>query len=121
MSTRQPLRTLTVKKSDIGYNQSLFGGNMFSWVDECAYTFCCKLCNSRRMVTLHANCTFFSRIYEGDHLIVYGQELRRGQTSVTVEMTVVRECTSVFQCKMVFVKIDSYGKPTPILDILAKI
>lgn len=109
--------TKICKTSDIGINNNLFGGTMMAWIDEGGETFACDICHTPRMVTLKINETLFKKpVKVGDHIKLYGEVKRMGNTSVTIYIEARRvnfdndiEEETVVSTEAVYVKIDENG------------
>jgi acyl-CoA thioesterase YciA len=109
------------KTSDIGVNDTLFGGVLLSKFDESCAIFCQKKCESPNMVTLKISEVLFKRpVKVGQVISIYGELKRMGTTSVTIDLegrkfnvhTGNEEIVAT--TTMVFVRIDDEGNPIPI-------
>lgn len=108
---------------DIGVNNSLFGGNMLSFLDEAAAAYCCQVCRTTKMVTKKLEeVVFESPVKVGNILKIYGEVDRIGNTSITLKLEARKHNVYtgkqdiVCSTKMVFVKIDEEGNPIPISE-----
>jgi acyl-CoA thioesterase YciA len=108
---------------DIGVNNSLFGGNMLSFLDEAAAAYCCQVCRTTKMVTKKIEeVVFESPVKVGNILKIYGEVDRIGNTSITVKLEARKHNVYtgkqhlVCSTKIVFVKIDEEGNPIPISE-----
>jgi len=110
-----------VMQKDIGIHGNLFGGTLMSWLDEAAAAYATEFCYTPNMVTLKVGELYFKKpLKSGHHVRIYGEVMKLGRTSVTInlearkyslynaEETVV--CTTTFT----FVRIDDDGTPTAI-------
>jgi acyl-CoA thioesterase YciA len=108
---------------DIGVNNSLFGGNMLSLLDEAAAAYACQLCDSPRMVTKKIEeVVFQSPVKVGNILKIYGSVDKIGNTSITLNLEARKhnvytgQQKLVCSTKVVFVRIDDEGSPVPISE-----
>lgn len=106
---------------DIGIHGNMFGGILMAWIDEAAAAFATEYCSTPNMVTLRVGELLFKKpLKAGSHVRIYGDVIRLGTTSLTLQIEVNRynlysgEETSVCSTSMVFVRIDDEGNPTPI-------
>jgi acyl-CoA thioesterase YciA len=113
--------TKLCKTSDIGINNNLFGGTMMSWLDEAGETMATTICHTPNMVTLKIEEVLFKKpVKVGEHIKIYGDMVRMGNTSITLYLEARRFDFDrdteylVVSTKAVFVKIDKDGNPTPI-------
>ena len=109
------------KTQDIGVHGNMFGGKLLSLLDESGAVFCSKIADTSKVVTVKLEEVVFKEpIKAGEILMIYGQLLEIGNTSITIALEVkihdpengnqFLACTT----RMVFVKIDSRGRPSPI-------
>jgi acyl-CoA thioesterase YciA len=108
---------------DIGVNNSLFGGNMLSFLDEAAAAYSCQICDTPRMVTKKIEEVVFENpVKVGNILKIYGEVDKIGTTSITVKLEARKhnvytgQQKLVCSTKMVFVRIDDEGSPVPISE-----
>jgi acyl-CoA thioesterase YciA len=106
---------------DLGVHGNLFGGKILSWIDEAAAAYACMYCDTKRMVTLKVSELLFKKpIKQGQLVIIYGEVLKVGKTSLTLNIHVKTHDPStaeeklVTETEMIFVKIDENGDPTKI-------
>ena len=107
---------------DLGVHGNLFGGILVSWIDEAAAAYACMKCDTNRMVTVKINELIFKKPIKQGHLIkIYGNVLRIGETSITIEIVVKKhdpvsgEEYITTSTEIVFVKIDEDGNTSPII------
>jgi acyl-CoA thioesterase YciA len=108
---------------DIGVNNSLFGGNMMSLLDEAAAAYACQICDSTKMVTKKIEeVVFNSPVKVGNLIKIYASVDKFGKTSITINLEARKHNVHtgkqelVCSTKMVFVKLDEEGSPIPISD-----
>jgi acyl-CoA thioesterase YciA len=106
---------------DVGVHGNLFGGILLSWLDECGAIFAMQIAKSSKVVTLKLNEVLFKQpVKVNDVVLIYGDCIKIGNTSVTIKLTAQCRNMSDFkehvvcETEMVFVNIDDHGKPTPI-------
>ncbi|KAB8033475.1 acyl-CoA thioesterase [Fluviispira multicolorata] len=100
---------------------TLFGGLLIQWVDECAGIFVMEKLKTHLIVTKKISEVLYnepSRL--GDVLELLCRIKKVGKTSLTVECVArAKQIDSddrlriILNCDLVFVKIDKFGKPSP--------
>jgi acyl-CoA thioesterase YciA len=115
------LNTHPIKKSDLGFNENLFGGKLLSWLDAAAVGYAMQICDTPRMVTVSIDkCNFEKPAKEGQLLKIYGYPSDLGNSSVTLYIEArahnVRTGRQIIILKtqMKFVYIDEEGNPVPL-------
>lgn len=103
-----------IKKSDLGYNNVLFGGTLMAWVDELAYSMSTRICNHTKMLSKYVECNFMKPVEEGENLRIYGKEISRSKTSIKLNIQVYSTNQLVFLSNLVFVKVSESGIPIPL-------
>lgn len=116
------LITSTICKTrDIGVHGNMFGGVLLSLLDESGAVFCAKVADTGKIVTIKIEEVVFKEpVKAGEILMIYGELLEIGNTSMTIKLEVrihdpengnqFIACTT----RMVFVKIDNRGRPSPV-------
>jgi len=109
------------KKGDIGVHDNMFGGTIMSLIDDAAASYTAQICDTQRIVTLKIDELVFKKpVKVGSILKIYGDVIKFGNTSVTVEIDVRKHNVytgvqeTVTYTRIVFVRIDDEGKPLPI-------
>jgi acyl-CoA thioesterase YciA len=117
------ISTHLVKKSDLGFNSNLFGGNLMAWVDEASGAFAAQVCDTPRMVTVSIDkCIFKRPTKEGSLIKIYGAVNHIGNTSITMDIEVRSHSVYngaqklVLSTQIKFVRIDEMGDPVPISE-----
>lgn len=117
----QLISTKTCKTGDIGVNDNLFGGIMLAWLDEAGGIMAANVCCDHNVITLKMDEVLFKLpVKVKQQIRIYGKVDRLGKTSVSLYLEArraeLKEQTEVVVCstQMVFVRIDSEGKPVPI-------
>ncbi|MEZ4722241.1 MAG: hotdog domain-containing protein [Flavobacteriales bacterium] len=110
-------------EKDLGIHGNLFGGIMLSWLDEAAATMAYEVCHSPNMVTLKIEEVIFKRpVKIGFHLKIYGEVLKIGNSSITLNVEARKhnvysgEETVVCSTNFTFVRIDEHGGPIPLSE-----
>jgi acyl-CoA thioesterase YciA len=110
-------------EKDLGIHGNLFGGIMLSWLDEAAAIMAYEICHSPNMVTLKIDEVIFKKpVKIGFHLKIYGEVMRMGNSSLTLEVEARKhnvysgEETVVCSTNFTFVRIDEQGDAIPISD-----
>ena len=112
---------------DLGVHDNLFGGTLMSWIDSAGALFAAQIIDSPRVVTLKIESLLFKEPIKTGHLIkIYGEVVKVGNTSLTLNVEVVRHKPQTGKQKVacstqiVFVHIDEDGEPTKIKRSVAK-
>jgi len=115
------ITTYICKKGDIGVHDNMFGGTILSLIDDAAASYVSQICDTQKIVTLKIDELVFKRAVKvGSILKIYGQVVKFGNTSVTIDIDVRKhnvytgDQETVTHTKMVFVRIDDDGNPRPI-------
>nr|WP_320010957.1 hotdog domain-containing protein [uncultured Desulfobulbus sp.] len=113
--------TKICRTSEIGINGNLFGGTMLSWLDEAGAAYAGYLCRDPNIVTLKMEEVLFKRpVKISHHVRIYARVYKMGKSSITLDVEARRFDfekeleESVCSTRMVYVKIDPQGNPTPI-------
>jgi acyl-CoA thioesterase YciA len=112
---------------DIGIHGNLFGGTLMSWVDEAAAAYVTEYCFTPNMVTIHVGeFNFLKPLKAGQHVRMYGDVLKLGQSSITLNVEARKynvysgNETLVCTTNITFVRIDDDGTSTPIGETVRK-
>tara|TARA_A100001515_G_scaffold143917_2_gene146441 strand:+ start:2058 stop:2447 length:390 start_codon:yes stop_codon:yes gene_type:complete len=115
------ITTKVCMTKNIGVHGNLFGGSMLSWLDEAALAYACQVANSTRMVTRSMSEVTFERpVKEGRIVKIYGDVVKIGNTSITINLEArshnqfTGKQKIVCQTKMVFVQIDEESESMPL-------
>jgi acyl-CoA hydrolase len=110
-----------IKHSDLGFNNSLFGGKLLYWIDGDAVAYAMEICDTPRMVTVSMDRCVFQRKAGPSHLIkIYANVKEFGTTSVTLHVEARRHNVYngnqelVLSTEIKFVRVDEDGYPLPI-------
>ncbi len=106
---------------DIGIHGNLFGGTMMAWIDEAAGSFATEFCHTPHMVTVKVGELMFKKpLKVGNHVRLYGEVERLGDTSITMNIEARRlnvysgEEVVVCTTSITYVRIDDEGNPISI-------
>ena len=112
-----------VKHSDLGFNNSLFGGQLLSFVDSDAVAYAMEVCDTPRMVTVSMDkCVFEKPAFAGNIIKIYAEIEKFGNSSLTLKIEARRhnvydeKQTLILRTHSKFVRIDEDGNPIPISD-----
>jgi len=110
-----------VKHSDLGFNNSLFGGKLIAWIDGDSVAYAMELCDTPRMVTVSIDKCIFRKKATQSHIIkIYAKPIRFGTSSVTLEVEARRhnvyngQQEIILSTEIKFVRVDEDGYPLPI-------
>jgi len=106
-----------VKYEDLNPSNTLFGGTLLSWLDEEGAIYAsCQLENQNVVTKFISEINFLSPSKVGDIIEIGCETLSFGRTSITISCTIRNKITKqdILKVeKMVFVCVDSEGKPKP--------
>ena len=108
-----------VRPGDLNSQKTLFGGNLFSWIDETAALFVITTLKTRSIATRAVKEILFEKqVKEGDLLEIIVTPVKIGKTSFTVSVCVknweTRDVVANVK-EMTFVVLDENGKPVSII------
>lgn len=113
-----------VKPSDLNPHGTLFGGRVLEWIDEEAAIFAaCQIGTAQLVTKLMTEVNFVSSARSGDIIEIGCEVLAFGRTSITVHCVVRNKETgqTITEVdKIVFVRVDDQGRPTPHAMFLKK-
>jgi acyl-CoA thioesterase YciA len=124
MDERFPAIRVTMLPKDTNAYGTIFGGVILSQIDLAAAVEVRRHYNQRFVTKAMREVAFVAPVYLGDLVTFYTRVVRTGRTSVTVDVDVEverlgpegsRETVQVTQAEVVYVAVDSAGKPTPII------
>ncbi len=111
------------KTGDIGIYNNLFGGKLLAWLDEAGGTYSASICCTPYMITLKMDEVVFKKpVKVNDHIRIYGEVSRMGNSSLTINLEARRFNFSsrkeelVCSTTITFVRIDEYGQAVPIAE-----
>ncbi|MCK5032675.1 MAG: acyl-CoA thioesterase [Calditrichia bacterium] len=121
------LRVLAMPR-DTNPMGDIFGGWIMSQVDMAGAVVASQLVKSRVVTVAVNEFTFKHPVLVGDIISCYGKVVKKGRTSVTVDVEVCalrnrfdEKCIKVTEATVVYVAIDDKGKPKTISDIGNKV
>lgn len=116
------ISTHTILTSDLGVKGNLFGGTFVKWIDLAAYNLAVQTIKDPHVVTLKiSECLFLYPAKINNLVKIYGEVIKIGSTSITVEIEArkldVSNGEELILCttSIVMVLIDEYGKPKQIM------
>lgn len=106
-----------VKPNDLNVSDSLFGGQLLSWIDEEAAIYAtCQMQHDRVVTKYMSEIDFMQPAKVGDILEFGLQVVDAGRTSLTIGCEVRNKKTREFVItidRIVFVAVGDEGKPVP--------
>ena len=63
------ISTRAIKHSDLGYNGTLFGGQLLKWLDGDAVAYAMQICDTPRMVTVSMDKCIFQKPVRESQLV----------------------------------------------------
>jgi len=112
------LRVIAMPRDTNNYG-TVFGGVILSYLDQAGYVEARKHCACRWVTAAVDRVNFHAPVHVGDTISFYTRTLRKGRTSVTVDVLVTVErfdsgkMVEVTEATMTFVAIDHEGRPFP--------
>lgn len=108
-----------IKYSDLGTSRRLFGGQLLSWIDEGVAMFAMKKMDTQQIVTRKISELLFEAPGQlGDLVEFWCKVSHEGSTSLTIECKAIvlrkelSEKDLICECQLIYVALDSKGKPT---------
>lgn len=112
-----------VKHSDLGFNNTLFGGKLLYWIDGDAVAYAMQWCDTPRMVTVSIDKCIFKKSAGPSHLIkIYAEVADIGNTSITLRVEARRhnvydgKQSPILITDIKFVRVDEDGNSIPIAE-----
>lgn len=112
-----------VKHSDLGFNNTLFGGKLLYWIDSDAVAYAMEVCDTPRMVTVTMEKCTWERPAGPSHVIkIYAEVVSFGTSSVTLKVEARRHNVyngkqqRILATDIKFVRVDEDGNAIPISD-----
>jgi acyl-CoA thioesterase YciA len=106
-----------IKPEDLNSSNTLFGGRAMSFLDEEAAIYAmCQLDTKSIVTKLISEINFESPARQNDVIEIGVETISLGRTSITLRAEIRNKDTGRSICKIekiVFVSVDSEGKPTP--------
>lgn len=116
-----------VKHSDLGFNNTLFGGKLLYWIDGDAVAFAMEVCDTPRMVTVTMDKCVWEKPAGPSHIIkIYAEVVSFGNTSVTLKVEARRHNVyngkqqRILETDIKFVRCDEDGNAIPISERVKK-
>ncbi len=111
------ITTKLCQAGEIGIHGNLFGGIMLAWLDEAGAALAAYLCATPDFVTLKMKEVLFKQpVKTGDHVRIYGEVLKVGNSSITMSLEAKRylfdrqDYEVVCSTEMTYVRINDQGK-----------
>jgi acyl-CoA thioesterase YciA len=123
MDERFPAIRVTMLPKDTNAYGTIFGGVILSYIDLAGGIEARRKCSERFVTKAMREVAFVAPVFLGDLVTFYTRTMRVGNTSVTIDVEVEverlglqgnREIVKVTEAEVVYVAVDSTGRPTPI-------
>jgi len=105
---------------DTNAHGTIFGGHILSLIDQ-AGAVAAHGVGARKVVTVAIReVVFKAPVHVGDIVSCYARVVKRGTTSLTVQVRVLaedpvaRDCVEVTSAELVYVHVDEDGRPNPL-------
>jgi len=112
-----------IKHSDLGFNNTLFGGKLLYWIDGDAVAYAMEVCDTPRMVTITMDKCVWKKPAGPSHIIkIYAEVAEFGNSSVTLNVEARRHNVYngkqqvVLSTHIKFVRVDEDGDSVPISE-----
>jgi len=112
-----------IKHSDLGFNNTLFGGKLLYWIDGDAVAYAMEVCDTPRMVTITMDKCVWKKPAGPSHIIkIYAEVAQFGNSSVTLNVEARRHNVYngkqqvVLSTHIKFVRVDEDGDSVPISE-----
>jgi acyl-CoA thioesterase YciA len=124
MDERFPAIRITMLPKDTNAFGTIFGGVILSYIDLAAAIEVRRHYNQRFVTKAMREVAFVAPVYLGDLVTFFTHVQRIGTTSITVDVVVEaerlgaegdRKTVKVTQAEVIYVAVDTDGRPTPIL------
>lgn len=113
-------------QKELGFGDALFGGEMMSFIDKAAAMHLMEKCETKLLRTIHTETSFISKVNPGDIIHFFGEIIKIGRTSVTIEMDIFKidveskDVTPVGGANTTFVRVHEDGRKRVINSIVRK-
>ena len=121
MSDLQPAIRVIMMPCDTNPMGTIFGGLILSYIDQAGAVEAHKHSDKTLATVALHEVKFIAPVFVGDLVSFYTETVRIGNTSITVRVTVEawrghapHETVRVTQAEVVYVAIDSPGRPVPV-------
>lgn len=122
-SIPEPAIRIVMMPRDTNADGTIFGGVILSLIDQAAYVEAVRQAHNRYVTVSFNKVEFHEPVFMGDVLSLYAETTRIGKTSITIAVRVCAQrrrdpdqIIHVTQAQVVFVAVDSNGKPVSVLD-----
>ena len=120
-SSTEPAIRVVMMPRDTNAEGTIFGGVILSLIDQAAYVEAIRQAHHRYVTVSMREVVFHRPVFIGDVLSLYAEAVKLGRTSLTIQVRVSArrrndpdEVVEVTQAEVVFVAVDSAGKPVPV-------
>jgi len=121
--SNEPAIRIVMMPRDTNADGTIFGGVILSLIDQAAYVEAMRQAHHLYVTVSFNKIEFHEPVYVGDVLSLYANASRIGRTSMTISVRVSArrrktpdDTIKVTEGEIVFVAVDSQGKPTPIIE-----
>lgn len=117
---RDPVIRITAMPRDANAYGDIFGGWLMSLMDMGAGLIASRTSHGRAVTIAMDGMVFHQPVHVGDEVSVYGDLIKQGRTSMTIEVEAWRrhrneeEDIKVTEATFTFVAVDDHGKPRPV-------
>jgi acyl-CoA thioesterase YciA len=117
----QPAIRVVMMPRDLNPMGTIFGGIVLSYIDQAGMVEAQRYSDKKLVTVAMHEVKFIAPVFVGDLVSFYAEKIRIGNTSITVRVTVeaqrgapLHETVRVTQAEVVYVAIESPGKPVPV-------
>ncbi|MBX3134595.1 acyl-CoA thioesterase [Candidatus Obscuribacterales bacterium] len=110
---------MVLQPKDTNSQGSIFGGVILSYIDLAGAVECAKTTKQKMVTVAVKEVQFKAPVYTGEVVSFYTSTTKVGNTSISVHVDVEvlrgHDTIDVTEADLIFVCVDSNGKPTPII------
>ena len=118
---REPVLRVVPMPADVNQHGDIFGGWIMSQVDIAGGVLAARRARGRVATVAVNSFTFKQPVLVGDLVTFYGEVVRAGRTSVTIDVEVYAQrnprdivTVKVTEASLTYVAVDASGRPRPI-------
>lgn len=126
-SSNEPAIRVVMMPRDTNADGTIFGGVILSLIDQAAYIEAMRQAHHQYVTVSFKEVRFHEPVFVGDVLSLYADATAIGRTSVTIQVRVCARrrqapdrVVHVTQASVVFVAVDTDGRPIPVLPTSTK-
>lgn len=121
---RQPAIRVIMMPKDTNALGTIFGGIILSYIDQAGAVEAYKQVAGRIVTVAMREVVFHAPVFVGDLVSFFAETVRRGRTSITVQVTVEAERAfgmgkvKVTEAEVIYVHVDQHNRPIALAESL---